>query len=103
MRGWWGWVVGWLSRKCSPPPLHHSATPPLHHATTPPLHHLPASVKVPRPQLMPLQQVAAVEQALGQDVDDLALALDVAVALQQGRVARGGVVLVVSLGPEDEV
>src|SRR3954471_10514138 len=61
------------------------------------------SMEVPRPQLVPLQQVAAVEQAFGQDVDDLALALDVAVALEQGRVAGGGVVLVVNLRPEDQV
>src|SRR5690349_4121693 len=60
-----------------------------------------ASVKVAGPQLVPLEQVAEVEQPLGQDVNDLPGPLNIPVGPEQCRVPGGGAVAVINFRLHD--
>jgi hypothetical protein len=62
-----------------------------------------ALVEVAGGELVAGEEVGEVGEAFGEDVDDLALALDVAVALEEAGVSGGGVVFFEGVWPDDEV
>src|SRR2546421_11689465 len=64
---------------------------------------LHVSMKIPRSELIPGQQVREIVQFPRHHVYDLALTLDVSFGLQQCGMPRGQTVFVVDVGADDEV
>ena len=60
-------------------------------------------MKIAGGELAAGEEVAEVGQSIRHEVDDIALAFDVSVGLEEAGVAGGGAVFVVDVGADDEV